>query len=399
MTWTIRFRRASTAALVGALALIGCRRDAAEEHEHDSTTPAEARSGAAPEHDTAMSSPTRKYSASNYDITPLSRERVAELAKKLDAEAYRITQRAGTEPPFCGTLLDNKKDGVYYCVVCGLPLFSSEHKFNSGTGWPSFFREFDPQHVARKVDHSAFMTRVEINCARCDAHLGHVFDDGPKPTGERHCLNSASLVFHEKGSELPPESRPAGAVAAAAAVTGTATPTDTATGAPKADASSGLQEAYFAGGCFWGLEHYFQQGPGVVDAVSGYMQGRGESPTYKQVSYEKTGHAETVKVVFDPAKISYRRLLEAFFTMHDPTQLNRQGPDVGDQYRSGIWFTSEAQQREAEAYIQELTTSGRYGSRKIVTQLEPAKTFWPAEDYHQDYVQKTGRACHVKNPW
>ncbi|HPS79334.1 MAG TPA: peptide-methionine (R)-S-oxide reductase MsrB, partial [Thermoanaerobaculaceae bacterium] len=140
------------------------------------------------------------YSKSGYDVTPLSRERVAELAAKLDPEAYRVTQKAGTEPPFCGNLLDNHKDGVYVCVVCGLPLFSSEHKFNSGTGWPSFFRELDPAHVTRHEDRSLGMVRTEIDCARCGAHLGHVFSDGPKPTGERHCLNSASLRFYEKGT-------------------------------------------------------------------------------------------------------------------------------------------------------------------------------------------------------
>src|SRR5262249_33222382 len=147
-------------------------------------------------------------SKSGYDITPLSREQVAGLAAKLSPEAYKITQNAGTERAFCGNLLDNKKDGFYACVVCGLPLCSSEHKFHSGTGWPNFYREFDPQHVTRKVDHSLGMDRVEINCARCGAHLGHVFDDGPKPTGERHCLNSASLKFYEKGEPLPPETQP-----------------------------------------------------------------------------------------------------------------------------------------------------------------------------------------------
>ncbi len=311
-----------------------------------------------------------KISKSGYDITPLSKERVAELAAKLDPEAYRITQKAGTEPAFCGTLLDNHEEGIYACVVCGLPLFSSEHKFNSGTGWPSFYREVDPEHVARRRDLSYGMVRTEINCARCGAHLGHVFDDGPKPTGERHCLNSASLVFHEKGQPMPPESQPAA-----------------------------LQVAYFAGGCFWGIEHYFQQGPGVIDAESGYMQGHVDNPTYKQVCYTDTGHAETVKVTFDAKRISYRRLLRAFFDMHDPTELNRQGPDVGTQYRSGIWIVNAEQQREAEAYVAELQASGRYGKRKIVTQVEPAKTFWPAEDYHQDYIATTGRACHVTNPW
>lgn len=327
----------------------------------------------------AKSAPTPGFSASGYDIRPLSHEKVAELASKLDPEAYRITQKAGTEPAFCGNLLDNKKEGVYACVVCGLPLFSSEHKFNSGTGWPSFYREFDPQHVTRKPDNSYGMERVEIDCARCGAHLGHVFDDGPKPTRERHCLNSASLKFYEKGQEMPPESRPTA---------------QTATASQPSD----YEVAYFAGGCFWGVEHYFQKGPGVIDAISGYMQGRMENPTYKDVCYKNTGHAETVKVVFDPKKISYRRLLEAFFVMHDPTQLNYQGPDEGEQYRSGIWTTSAKQQEEAEAFIREQQETAFKG-RKIVTQVEPAKTFYSAEDYHQDYIVKTGRACHVKNPW
>lgn len=311
-----------------------------------------------------------KYSKSQYDVTPLPRDQVEKMAKKLDRKTYEVTQNAGTEPAFCGTLLDNKKEGAYYCVVCGLPLFSSDHKFHSGTGWPSFYREVDPDHVVRKVDHSHGMDRTEINCARCGSHLGHVFEDGPKPTGERHCLNSASLVFHDKGAALPPESQPVK-----------------------------TQTAYFAGGCFWGVEHYFQEGPGVIDAVSGYMQGKKDKPTYEQVCTDETGHAETVKVVFDPKRITFRRLLEAFFVMHDPTQLDYQGPDHGTQYRSGIWYTSEEQKREAEAFIKEQTEQKRFGGKKIVTKVEAAKTFWPAEDYHQDYVVKTGRACHVKNPW
>jgi peptide methionine sulfoxide reductase msrA/msrB len=311
-----------------------------------------------------------KYSKSGYDITPLGPEQVKALAAKLDPEAYRVTQKAATERPFCGTLLDNHKEGIYTCVVCGLPLFSSRNKFNSGTGWPSFDREFDPAHVAKHSYTVLGMTRTEINCARCGAHLGHVFDDGPKPTGERHCLNSASLKFVENGQPLPPESQPVK-----------------------------NETAYFAGGCFWGVQHYFTRGPGVVEAVSGYAQGHVDHVSYKQVCGGETGHAETVKVVFDPRRITYRRLLEAFFTMHDPTQLNRQGPDWGEQYRSGIWTTGDEQKREAEAFIREQEASKRYGTQKIVTQVEPLRKFWPAEEYHQEYLAKNGAVCHVKDPW
>ena len=137
----------------------------------------------------------------------------------------------------------------------------------------------------------------------------------------------------------------------------------------------------------------------MKSVASGYSGGALPNPTYKQICYEDTGHAETVKVVFDPKRITYRRLLEAFFVMHDPTQLDRQGPDVGDQYRSGVFTVDEEQAREAKAYVAELTAAKRYGSRPIVTVIEPAKRFWPAEDYHQDYVERTGRACHVADPW
>ncbi len=306
-------------------------------------------------------------SASGHDITPLTDAQKAPLVAKLTPEQVQITQKAGTERPFCGTLLDNKRDGAYHCVVCDLPLFASTAKFTSGTGWPSFHTAFDPAHITRTEDASHGMIRTEISCARCDAHLGHVFPDGPPPSGERHCLNSEALVFHEAVAE-------------------------------EDDLANDPAVAYFAGGCFWGIEHYFGLGRGVIDAQSGYMNGDIENPSYRGVCSGTTGHAEAVKVVYDPAVISYERLLQAFFDMHDPTQLNRQGPDVGTQYRSGIYTVNDAQRQAAEVMVQALNDSGRF-KQPIATEVEAADTFWPAEDYHQDYIAKTGRVCHVANPW
>jgi len=263
-------------------------------------------------------------------------------------------------------LLNNKQSGLYACRLCGLPLFESSHKFDSGTGWPSFYQPVDKDHVAYIEDASHGMRRVEIRCARCGGHLGHVFDDAPRtPTGLRYCLNSASMEFFDKGAELPMK------------------PVKTET-------------AYFAGGCFWGVEDQFQQVPGVIDAASGYQGGTTKNPTYKEVCTDGTGHAETVRVRFDPARVTYRELLEWFFKFHDPTQLNRQGPDFGTQYRSAIFAESDAQLAQAKTFVEDQKANPRFKGRKIVTEIRlvsEAGSFYEAEAYHQDYHVKHGGSC------
>ncbi|MBD3235234.1 MAG: bifunctional methionine sulfoxide reductase B/A protein [Candidatus Eisenbacteria bacterium] len=294
----------------------------------------------------------------------MTSEELSAAREGLTHEQESIAFHAGTEAPFCGLYTDTEEPGIYVSVVSGLPLFRSDAKFHSASGWASFFEPFDPAHVLERPDHSHGMQRVEILDARSGTHLGHVFEDGPPPTGKRYCLNSAVLRFIPQGEPLPPESRPVE-----------------------------FQTAYFAGGCFWGIEDRFARVPGVVDAVSGYMGGAVASPSYRQVCRGETGHAETVKVVFDPNRVSYWKLLGAFFSMHDPTTRNRQGPDVGTQYRSAIFTANADQEREARDFVRDLAGSGRFGGREIVTEIAPAETFYEAEEYHQDYHARHGGSC------
>ncbi|MBN1895569.1 bifunctional methionine sulfoxide reductase B/A protein [bacterium] len=275
--------------------------------------------------------------------------------KPLTREEERVILHKGTEAPFTGEYVDHHEKGTYVCRQCGAALYKSEDKFESHCGWPSFDDEIEGA-VKRVPDRDGM--RTEIVCAKCGGHLGHVFlNEGFTSKNTRHCVNSISMDF------IP-------AASAAAEET-----------------------AVFAGGCFWGVEHHFAGKKGVISTEVGYTGGHTQNPTYEEVCSHGTGHAEALKVVFDPSQTSFEELAKLFFEIHDPTQVNRQGPDIGDQYRSQIFYQSESQKKTAEKLIRILVEKGL----RIATKLTKAGEFWKAEDYHQDYYEKTGKQpyCHV----
>ncbi len=272
----------------------------------------------------------------------------------LSAEEAYVIRDKGTERPFTGKYTEVFTPGVYVCRQCGAALYESTSKFRSECGWPSFDDEI-PNAVLRQRDADG--RRTEILCACCGGHLGHVFE-GERLTAKnlRHCVNSLSIV-------LRPSTQP-------------------------------VQWAEFAGGCFWGVEHYFSAMPGVLTVQSGYTGGTVANPTYKQVCTGTTGHAETVRIAFDPVKTSYEELAKLFFEIHDPTTLNSQGPDFGTQYRSAVFYRDEAQKQIAEKLIGQLKALGY----KVVTQVAPAGPFYVAELYHQNYLalHPERQDCHVR---
>ena len=273
---------------------------------------------------------------------------------KLTPEEERIIVHKGTEAPFSGKYNKHYEKGTYTCRRCSAPLFESSSKFKSDCGWPSFDDQIGPS-VKQLPDADG--RRKEIICAKCDAHLGHIFlGERFTPKNARYCVNSISMDF------IPAQNKQA-------------------------------NTAIFASGCFWGTEYHLQQAPGVISTTAGYTGGKLDNPTYQQVCTDRTGHAEAVEVVFDPSKTDFEKLAKLYFETHDFTQLNRQGPDVGKQYRSAIFYMNQQQRQVAERLIQQLKKKGFV----VKTQLVTAAKFWPAEKYHQDYYKKAGKTpyCHT----
>jgi peptide methionine sulfoxide reductase msrA/msrB len=274
--------------------------------------------------------------------------------QSLTPEVLHVVRDKGTEQPFTGAYDKTEAAGSYLCRQCGLALFRSQTKFHSSCGWPSFDEEIKGT-VAQHLDADG--RRSEIICARCHAHLGHVFH-GEKFTEKntRHCVNSTSLDFVPDLTVMDTE------------------------------------EAIFAAGCFWGVEYYFKKLPGVLIAEVGYCGGDVDHPSYKDICRGDTGHLEAIRVVYDTSKLSYADVVKYFFEIHDPTQKDGQGPDLGSQYLSAIFYYDDNQKNTAAELIGVLEKK----NLKIATQLLPVRVFWPAEDYHQDYYTKVGKQpyCH-----
>jgi peptide methionine sulfoxide reductase msrA/msrB len=299
------------------------------------------------------------------------------LRERLSPMEYHVTQECGTEPAFRNAYWNEHRAGIYVDVVSGKPLFSSREKFDSGTGWPSFTKPLDEKEVVEKRESSLGVTRTEVRSKSADSHLGHVFPDGPGAEGLRYCINSAALRF------IPVEDLKKEGYGRYLELF------------EQAKAPAATEEAVLAGGCFWGMEDLLRELPGVVSTEVGYTGGTVSNPNYEIVKTERSGHAEAIRVVFDPAKTSYEAVLRFFFRIHDPTTLNRQGNDVGTSYRSAIFYRNAEQRAIAERVKAEVDQSGKW-TRPIVTEIVATGPFYAAEEYHQDYLEKNpgGYTCH-----
>jgi len=285
--------------------------------------------------------------------------RMIKFNKLTQAEENVIVNKA-TERPFTGEYLNNTEEGTYVCKRCDAPLYYSSDKFDADCGWPSFDDEIEGS-VKRVPDADG--RRTEIICNNCGAHLGHVFlGESFTKKNTRHCVNSISLKFIPKKDKLQVKDK-------------------------------SLEKIYFASGCFWGTEYFFMKAPGVVSTSVGFMGGDKKNPTYKEVSEQKTGHVETTEVVFDPTKTTYGDLVRLFFETHDFTQTDGQGPDIGPQYLSRIFYKNDEEKKIAEKYIGLLTEKGY----RVATTLKPVSDYWKAENYHQQYYKHKGSTpyCHV----
>lgn len=275
---------------------------------------------------------------------------------QLSEKELYVIEKKGTERPFSGRYNDFYDEGIYICKKCNAPLYRSEDKFSSGCGWPSFDDEI--KNAIKKVPDSDGK-RVEIVCATCGAHLGHVFEgEGFTSKNIRHCVNSISLNFETKTKVC-----------------------------------NNQAIAYFAAGCFWGVEYYFKQLKGVYKTVCGYMGGDTMNPNYESVCSGFTGHLEVVKVKYNECEVSYEDLVKYFFEIHDFSQENGQGPDIGTQYLSAIFYNDEKQRNDAMHVIDILHEKGF----KVATTLHGAPEFYEGEEYHQDYYNIRGQLpyCHM----